>query len=281
MSNRRRFIKGSLAGIAVAGLSTGVSAIELIQPSAAKDPGKKHQLRFAIASDGHYGQSGTDFKKDHENLVQWLNDAHQLEAIDFLILNGDLVHDAPELLKEVKAKYYDRLKMPFYAVPGNHDHADRAIWQSVFGYADDFAFQKNGVGFVLANTSDAKGTYRCPSNAFLKKELDQLTALQTVFVVLHIPPHFWMPESPFVACADTIKLLHQYPNVKAIFHGHDHSLDSVFYTGRLPHFFDAHIGGNWGTTYKGYRIVEVGEDEKINTYQINASGDPQLNQTRF
>jgi hypothetical protein len=281
MSNRRKFIKESFSVLAVASISKQAFADNVFEnPVQVSHSGKK-KLRFAIASDGHYGQSGIDYKKDHENLVRWLNEAHEIEPFDFLILNGDLVHDKPELLKEVKANYYDSLKMPFYTVPGNHDHADGAIWNAVFGYPDNYVFEKNGIGFVLANTSDTKGSYRCPDNRFLKEELDKLTKLKTVFVVLHIPPHFWVPESPFVECPDTIKLLHSYPNIKAVFHGHDHSLDSVFYTGKLPHFFDSHFGGNWGTIYKGYRIVEVGDDDKLITYQVNANNNPVLNQTKF
>jgi hypothetical protein len=54
-------------------------------------------------------------------------------------------------------------------------------------------------------------------------------------------------------------------------------LDGVRHSGRLPHFFDSHIGGDWGTVYKGYRIVEVAEDYTIYTYQVNASQNPVLN----
>ncbi|WP_316829664.1 metallophosphoesterase [Pedobacter aquatilis] len=280
MSDRRFFIKSGLASVVMTGLAPVMAAAqELQQPIGLSD--KKTKLRFAIASDGHYGQPGTDFKKDHENIVRWLNEAHETTPLDFVIINGDLVHDRPELLTEVKKNYYNRLKVPFYAIPGNHDHADAAIWKSVFGYEDNFSFEKNGIGFVLANTSDTKGTYLCPDNKFLKQAFEKFKALETVFVVLHIPPHFWVPESPFVECADTINLLHQYSNIKAVFHGHDHSLDSVFYTNKLPHFFDSHIGGNWGTAYKGYRIVEVSAENKISTYQVNASQNPVLNEVKL
>ena len=281
MSNRRFFIKGSIAGIALVGLSPlgETFASSMRENNAAVR--RNSRLRFAIASDGHYGQPGTEYKKYHQEFVEWINKAHELEHFDFVIINGDLVHDRPDLLAELKREYYDRLAVPFYALPGNHDHADAVLWKNVFGYEDNYSFQKNGVGFVLANTSDTKGTYLCPNNAFLKKELDKLSTLKSVFVILHIPPHFWVPESPFVECAETLQLLHNYANVKAVFHGHDHSLDSVFYTKKLPHFFDSHIGGNWGTSYRGYRVVEVGDDDKINTYQINASKDPKLNETKF
>lgn len=281
MSDRRGFIKGSVAAIAMTGMSPIVSLASVYQSANPPSSGRKPKLRFAIASDGHYGQPGTTYQKDHENMVHWLNEAHASNPLNFVIINGDLVHDRPELLSVVKKEHYDKLHVPFYAVPGNHDHADTAIWKTVFGYEDNFAVEKNGIGLVFANTSNTLGKYLCPNNDFLRQELEKFKALKTVFVIMHIPPHFWVPESPFVECPDTIKLLHNYPNVKAVFHGHDHSLDAVFYTGRLPHFFDAHIGGNWGTLYRGYRIVEVDEEDKISTYQVNASGSPALNQTKF
>ncbi|MFI5452676.1 metallophosphoesterase family protein [Pedobacter sp. UC225_61] len=238
MANRRFFIKSSVASLAIASLSPVVTALADASHNAVTKSKQRPKLRFAIASDGHYGQPNTNYKKDHENIVRWLNEAHDQNPLNFVIINGDLVHDRPDLLAEVKKEHYDKLKVPFYALPGNHDHADAAIWKTVFGYEDNFSFEKNGVGFVLANTSDTKGAYLCPNKDFLKRELDKFNTLQTVFVVLHIPPHFWVPESPFVECPDTIKLMHSYPNVKAVFHGHDHSLDSVFYTEKLPHFFE-------------------------------------------
>jgi 3',5'-cyclic AMP phosphodiesterase CpdA len=280
MSTRRSFLKTSIAGAVVSSLPA-ISVAAITQHNTRSTSNSKSRLRFAIASDGHFGQPGTNYKQDHENIIRWLNNAHDQQPLDFVIINGDLVHDQPGLLSVVKKDYYDRLKVPFYAIPGNHDLADTALWKSVFGYEDNLSFMKNEVGFVLANTSDTKGKYLCPDNTFLKRELDKLKDLKTVFVVLHIPPHFWVPESPFVDCPDTIDLLHSYSNVKAVFHGHDHSLDSVFYTKKLPHFFDSHIGGNWGTTYKGYRIVEVDAEDKITTYQVNASANPLLNETKL
>ena len=279
MFDRRFFIKSSIAGLVLAGNSTAVSALTTANHQALPLSTNTPKLRIAIASDGHYGQPGTSYKDDHANMIKWLNEAHSTNPLNFVIINGDLVHDRPDLLSEVKKEYYDHLKVPFYAIPGNHDHTDTATWKSIFGYEDNFSLEKNGVGLVLANTSNTEGKYLAPDNNFLKKELDKFTALKTVFVVLHIPPHLWVAENPFVDAPQTVELLHAYPNVKAVFHGHDHSLDGVFYTNKLPHFFDSHIGGNWGTSYRGYRIVEVDENDKVTTYQVNASKTPLLNQT--
>ncbi len=64
--------------------------------------GKVPKLRFAIVSDGHYGQPGTEYKLYHEHIVQWLNESHDKNPLHFVVVNGDLVHDRPDLLPEVK-----------------------------------------------------------------------------------------------------------------------------------------------------------------------------------
>ncbi len=243
----------------------------------------KFKLRFALVSDGHYAQPETDSDTFYGNMVGWMKKEHKDNHLDFVIVNGDLVHNRPDLLPKVKSTYLDKFPVPYYTLPGNHDFADAQIWKSVFGYEDNYTIDKGDIGFVLANTADTKGKYVCPNAAFLKASFDQFKNKQIVFAVLHIPPHTWLPEekSIFLECPDILELLHSYPNIKAVFHGHDHSLDGVRYTGKLPHLFDSHFGGDWGTAYKGYRVVEVGLDNQINTYQVNASMNPKMNANKL
>lgn len=283
MNNRRKFIRSGIVGMA------GIHLLPAIDSFAAQ-PGnnpvkasRNFKLRFAIASDGHYAQPETESDLFYTNLVSWLNKEHQDNHLDMIIINGDLVHNRPDLLKKVKETYLDKLPVPYYTIPGNHDFADAAIWKSVFGYEDKYVADKDDIGFVFANTADTRGGYVCPDHSFLKAELDRFKSKSIVFVILHIPPHQWLPEEKtiFVDCPEIIELLHSYPNIKATFHGHDHTLDGVRYTGKLPHLFDSHFGGNWGTAYKGYRIVEVTADNKIATYQVNASQNPEINRNNF
>ncbi|MBO9573538.1 MAG: metallophosphoesterase [Chitinophagaceae bacterium] len=259
-----------------ASLAVGFSASLFSSEGPVNYKSKKIKLRFALASDGHYAQPGTNYVKEHNNIIKWLNKEFNVHPLDFVIFNGDIVHDQPGLLQEVKSKYFDKLKCPYYATMGNHDLADAKIWTSVFGHDYNYSFEKNNTGFILANTSNTKGEYLCPDINFLQTALEKLKANKIVFIVLHIPPHQWLPENTFYAeCPDVINLFTKYPNVKAVFHGHDHARDGVFYSGNeLPHFFDAHYGGNWGTEYRGYRIVEVCDDYSIKTFQVNASLSP-------
>lgn len=276
MSTRRSFIRLGLNGISLAALSSGCGLL-LASERLPLTTSAKVQLRFAIASDGHYGQAGTSFDEDHRNMVNWITKSHLETPFDLVIFNGDLVHDRPDLLKDLKKHYFDKLPAAVYAVPGNHDRADVGLWKTVFGHEDNTAFEKNGIGFILMNTANPHGGYCPPNIYFLQRHLESMKALRIVFVVMHIPPCKWNDDDPYIDSPDTLALLHDYSNVKAVFHGHNHGLDSVLFSGRLPHFFDSHIGGNWGTEYRGFRIVEVQTDLQINSWQVNASMHPVLN----
>jgi calcineurin-like phosphoesterase family protein len=282
MSNRREFIGTGITALAGLTLLPSINSFanpgNLYKSTAETKP----RLRLAIASDIHYGQQGTPFEQNTANLIKWLNDDHAKNHLDMVIINGDLVHNRPDLLPEIKTKYFDKLNVPYHTIPGNHDFADTAIWKKVFSYEDNYTVEHGDIAFILANTADAKGAYINPDNAFIKTSLDKFAGKKAVFVVLHIPPIKWVKEDGFLDSPQTVELLHAYPNVKAAFHGHDHLLDGVRYTGnKFPHFFDSHIGGNWGTDYRGYRIVEVDDNYRIYTYQVNASQNPLLNSDRF
>lgn len=53
----------------------------------------KVALRFAIASDGHYGQPGTAFENFFSTMVQRVNEEHAISPFAFTMINGDIIHD--------------------------------------------------------------------------------------------------------------------------------------------------------------------------------------------
>lgn len=282
MTTRRKFL-GTVTGIAGLSLLPAINTFASVNNDYDKHSEGKLKLRFAIASDLHYGEPGTDFTLHADNMVKWLNADHAKNHLDFVVINGDIVFNRPELLPEVKQKYLDKITVPCYTIPGNHDFADGAIWKNAFGYDDKYSVEHGDIAFILVNTADTKGDFYCPDNAFIKNELDKFKDKKIVFVAMHVPPVQWLKreEEYFMNCPDTVKLFHAYPNVKAVFHGHDHYLDSVRFSEKLPHFFDSHLGSNWGTAYRGYRIVEVSDDNTIYTYQVNASQNPVLNSNKI
>ena len=61
-------------------------------------------LRFALASDGHYGQPDTNYAFHHDNMVDWLNKEQVSREFDFTVINGDLFHNDPSFLPKVKTE---------------------------------------------------------------------------------------------------------------------------------------------------------------------------------
>src|ERR1700749_1936672 len=138
MTNRRKFISTTIAGVAGLVFLPAVNTFAEDSNEYNCNNTGKPKLRFALASDLHYGQEGTDSALNAGNVVKWLNSDHAKNHLDLVIINGDLVHNRPDLLPEVKSKYFDKLPVPYYTIPGNHDFADAAIWKKVFGYEDKF-----------------------------------------------------------------------------------------------------------------------------------------------
>lgn len=207
-------------------------------------------------------------------MVQWLNKEKQDRGLNFSVINGDLFHDKPELLPQVK-QVWDTLSMPYYVSHGNHDKVSEEMWKNTFGYGWHHAFDWKDCGFLILNTADIEGKYICPDLSFAQQQLQQYAGKKHCFVFMHIAPAKWTPNA--IECRELTDLFAQQPNLRGIFHGHDHDQDGMKELGGKHYFFDSHIGGNWGTPYNGYRIVEVLKDGSIFTYQMNATASVQVN----
>jgi Icc protein len=258
---RRKFLKGFT--LTSAYLLTGG-----IQSLAAADLFSTQAdviLRFAVGSDGHYGQAKTEYEKFLEEFVRNLSAFHQQMPLDACIVNGDIIHDQKAFLAQARAGL-DQLPVPYYVTQGNHDMVSAEYWNEVWGVPVNYeAIIKNQV-LLMMTTSNETGKYLSPDLNWLKEKL-KLHKKKNVFLFLHIGQQKWTTN-----CIDNeayAKLIKKYPNLKAVFHGHDHDLDDVKMVGKIPHLFDSHYGGSWGTPYRGYRIVEVMKDESIRTYIMN------------
>lgn len=219
------------------------------------------KLRFIIASDGHFGQENTDFETTHIDLINAINKETQ---VDFVVFNGDLIHDDPKFLPGVKS-FYEQLKSPYYVTRGNHDRVKDQEWKSIWGYPENHCFKKDDhTGIVLLNCSNEAGDYLCADIDFMRNTLTKFKELTHVFIFIHISQNDWTRHGR--ACEEFLRLAATYDNVKAVFHGHDHDVDGLMWNRGKPYLWDGHFGGSWGNPFPTYRVVEVQENGRINTY---------------
>jgi len=271
--SRKEFLRQSLKAVFIIGAGNSLQTFAADRyrlPSA-----DKIKLRFALVSDGHYGQPNTNYSFHHDNMIQWLNNEHAQRQIDFTVVNGDLFHNIPTFLPELKTKW-DELKMPYFVSHGNHDQIDAHTWKKTWNLDWHYAFEKANAGFLVLNTANEKGDYICPDINWTKKHLQKHQSKKHLFVFMHITPFKWTKGG--IDCPELIELFDKQSNLKAIFHGHDHDQDDVKENNGKYYFFDSHIAGDWGTEYRGYRIVEILDNDDILTYQMNPAKEIKMNE---
>ena len=264
-NSRRSFIKQvSFASIFLAsGKLNSISAAELF------DQKDNVVLRFVVASDSHYGQPNTDYQAMMDKVVDQINLYHLTNPLDATVVNGDIIHNESIFLAQAKERI-DRLTMPWYVTRGNHDMVSAEFWNKTWGYPLNHQITVKGYPFILMDSSNEKGEYLSPDLVWLKKSLDGLKKQKQVFLFVHIPQSKWTKNA--IETPAFFELLAKYPNIKAVFHGHEHDQDGMKMQGEIPCYFDAHIGGNWGTDYKGFRVVELMKDGSLATYMVNGNG---------
>ncbi|MHC4248343.1 MAG: metallophosphoesterase family protein [Planctomycetota bacterium] len=275
----------------ICGITAAASAIG---PAARCRAAGKPLVRFAVASDIHYGQKKTPFADITEKFISWMNDERKRKGLDAVFLNGDIVHDSLDTYEALKSKYLKRLDAPYYAVKGNHDFVDgkpgspTQSWERIWGHPADHVIKIGKLAFILADTTalaDA-GKYLAAHIGRLGEQLDSLKDAEGVFVFMHIAqrkrdvegwPKWGLKDARQVEAGEAVMaMLESRRNVRAVFHGHNHNETGRYVSGGKPYFFDSHVGGSFGNR-KGYRIVEVHAGGKISTYQLDAESGKVMN----
>lgn len=233
-------------------------------------------IRFAVASDGHYGERDTAYEMYYSNIIKWLNQEAESNGLDLIIFNGDIIHDNPDFMLVVK-RHFEGLTVPYFTVQGNHDTVTPSFWEKTWGYGVNHSFEKNNAAFILMTTTNEHGEYLCADKEWLAYELEKYSTDQQVFLFLHISQNDWTRHG--IACPDLLDFIASSGKITAVFHGHDHHEDDVKYYKEVPFFWSGHFGSSWGQEYKGFRIVEVtGKD--IITYMKNPLGKTELPEVR-
>jgi 3',5'-cyclic AMP phosphodiesterase CpdA len=286
--SRRRFMKTTAA----ASLTAAVPARWM--DAADLPPGSRIKFRFAVASDIHYGQPNTPFTEMADEMVEWINGEKRSKGLDALFLNGDLTNDSAPALLTLRDKHLSRLQVPYHAIKGNHDFVDgqaaspTGSWQAVWGYPSNHTVKLGDYVFIMADTTApaTSDIYLAADIDWLREQLEAHREASAIFVMIHIqqrahkvdgwPRHGVHAPGEMPKGEAVMKLLESTPNVRAVFHGHNHLETGVYISGERRYFFGSHVGGSWGAK-RGYRIVEIHDGHKMVTYQVNAEDDAVTN----
>ena len=251
----------------LAGVLTGCATLAPSSPATSSTP-TPPRLHFAVASDFHYGEPGTDYRAAYADAVAALNAADAADSLAIVVLKGDLSHGGVALARQAKTAL-GGLRPRLLVTPGNHDELTEDQWRQVWGTPSDQVVRFGDRSVILANTSNAAGHYVCPDQRWLADALAGEAGQRDVFVFFHITVKKWTKHG--IDCPQTRAALAGAGNVRAVFNGHDHDQVSVKDDDGLHYFFDGHVGGSWGAPEPTYRDVRV-TDNTLTTRLLTLDG---------
>ncbi|RZJ63060.1 MAG: metallophosphoesterase, partial [Flavobacterium sp.] len=213
-------------------------------------------IRIAVSGDTQRSYQASELFVDQINAR---ND------IDFVILNGDISDFGLLLEFDGIFEIYDRLKVPFIGVIGNHDLVanGRAVYERMFGPLN-FTFNYAGIKFICHDTNGREYNFNgsTPSISWLKTNL-KLDVGTTNFVAFsHVPPTDGDFDPKLVN--PYIDLFNQTPGLIASIHAHRHGkLETYYKNGTGIPFIITNAIVN-----RAYTIVEI-KNGQITAQEIN------------
>ncbi|MEC5142130.1 metallophosphoesterase [Chitinophaga sp. 212800010-3] len=262
MMNRRTFLRGVSAAVAISAAGKIATAVTPRHFS------RKTVFRFAVGSDLHYGEPKTQYDQFFQDLQSAFHQFERQHPCEFFVFNGDIFHNDPALLPTAAAKL-KTLHPKLLVTHGNHDMVNAATWEQAWGMPLNHDVVIGDHVILLGNTADDKGKYICPDVEWFAAKLEQYRNAKNIFIFLHITPVKWTDNG--LDCASFQELIRKYPNIRAVFNGHDHDQDGVkmMENSKIPFLFDGHAGGSWGVGYHGFRVVELKDDGSLLSYIMN------------
>ncbi len=219
-------------------------------------------LRFAIVSDRTGGMEAGIFDKaiDKLNLMQ----------PEFVISVGDLIDGYTEDPKIWNAQWdefdslVNRLDMPFYYVPGNHDVSNELLtdaWRKRHG-SDYYSFVYKNVLFISLNTDEIKnGGMSNKQVDYVLKRLKENQDVKWTLLFMHRPLWSYGDKAGYELIENA--LVHRKHTV---FSGHHHNYQYQEKNGMDHYVLATTGGGSWR------RGAEVGEFDHITWVTLKEEG---------
>tara|TARA_R110002073_G_scaffold30361_8_gene94780 strand:- start:1283 stop:3058 length:1776 start_codon:yes stop_codon:yes gene_type:complete len=222
-------------------------------------------FRFAIVSDRTGGMQPGIFKQAIDKIA--------LMQPELVLSVGDLIDGYTEDPKIWNAQWdefdaiVDKLEMPFYHVPGNHDTSNKLLteaWRSRLG-RDYYHFKYKDVLFLALNTDEIEGGGIGPEQiAYIEKILKENTDTKWTLLFMHRPLWSYGDRQGYDAIEKALG-----NRAYTVFSGHHHHYRYKMHNG-MEHFTLATSGG--GSNLRG---ADVGEFHHITWVTMKDNG-PQV-----
>ena len=221
---------------------------------------------FALITDTHVGSPDND-----EDLRRTVRDINTQKEIAFVIVSGDVTEFGSYDELSTAKGLLDDLKVPFYAIPGNHDsnwsESGTNDFLRVFGN-ETFGFEYGGYKFIgLASGPNMRmGPGQIPREnlTWLFKELKETDTNQPIIYVNHYPM-----DNGLNNWFEVMDALRSY-NVKLMLCGHGHANRRMNFEGIQAAMCRSNLRAK--ETFGGYTLITVNEDS-INLQERRSSGE--------
>lgn len=273
--------------------------------------------RFLLVSDMHYtvDESAEELKKIYpssnasaatgnafgltqrekvEKVYEDIIAENEKSKLDAVLVLGDLSIDdydfrnlPDNFCKKFKNECLDRLPCPSYTLAGNHDSYPSEMWEEVFGYGREYAFEIDGSVFIMLDTFKAipakaasGAAHTTVDYVFLKNALKKYKG-KRIFLCSH---YFETKLTDNNSFSDEVReLIKDNNDIVFLYRGHTH-VNSVTDMGESygrKQIVDiggyGYCGQRVGNRYEfnifdfkwawGYQVLEI-YDDFIKTYHV-------------
>jgi outer membrane protein assembly factor BamB/predicted phosphodiesterase len=230
----------------------------LILPALLSGLSYGQEFRFAVITDTHLNRNNPNPEEDLKNTIA---DINADTAIRFVLATGDLTEAGDrESLQKAKDRL-DELKVPYYAISGNHEtkwsESGATDFGRIFG-SERFDFEYGGFRFFGFNTGPVirmmDGHISPADIRWLAQELPAMPKGQAAILVTHYP----LRDEDVDNWCTLTNAVRPYP-VKAFIGGHYHRNHLFSYDG-IPAFICRSNLRDAADNTGGYSIFEVTAD---------------------
>ncbi len=228
------------------------------------------RFRFALLTDLHITHSGTAI----DDLNASVNQLNATPGIDFVLVTGDITEEGDRASLQKAKDALDRLKVKYYAIPGNHEtkwsESGVTDFGAIYG-GERFEFEHKGFLFLGFNSGPlmrmANGHVVPQDITWLKEELAKAGKEKPVILVTHYP----LLDGDIDNWFDLADAVRPY-NIRTFVGGHYHRNITHSYDG-IPGILNrSNLRDKDGVG--GYSIYDITPDSLI-VYEQKIGKEPQ------